>query len=959
MTPERWQQVKSVLAEALEEAPANRPACLERSCAGDEDLRREVELCLEHERGLSPRFLNETALPRAAASVLTAGALASVGRRMGAYQTVELIGVGGMGEVYRGFRADDEYRKEVALKVVRVGQDSGVILARFRNERQILASLEHSNIARLLDGGTTEEGAPYLVMELIEGEPIEKYCDSRKLSIFDRLALFTRVCAAVQYAHQRLIIHRDIKPSNILVTPDGVPKLLDFGIAKVLGTDLQSQSTETLTGFRVLTPGYASPEQIKGEPVTTASDVYSLGVVLYELLTGRSPYAATPGAPQELLRQICELEPDKPSVATDKRTRDPSADPLTAEDVSAARKSSPLKLRKQLKGDLDNIVLMALRKEPSRRYASVEQFAEDVRRNLAMLPVIAQRDTAAYRVSKFVARHRAGVLAAVTVGLALVVGIIITMRETQLANRRLNDVRGLTNSLIFDVHDSIRDLPGSTPAKKIIVERALQYLNVLAQESTGDIGLQRELASAYEKLGSVQGDYLENNLGDAEGTLTSYKKALELRKQIDSRSRDWNDRLALAIAYRLVAHQQWANGDARIARSTIAHAIEISQELNKAHPNNLKIVDELGFDFEVSGRTGYPGDPQEHQKVIEDYRQALALGEIEVKISPNDERVLHGYSMSLSDLGIALEPSDPPAALAIYKKALEIDLRLAALSDDVRYRRGAAIDYGSIGSVFDDLGDYQRSADNYEKDLAIYLDLTRSDPKNILFQQGLAITYVNTGIAHQRAGHIGLAVEDSGKGVEIMRGIVSSATPKATKRTKYAALLAAHGTILTAAGKIDAAIAALESARSIYESFYEAGTMDNHTNVAACDVKLGEAAAKAGRDQQAQSYFQQALALAEPLIATESPDLGALYAVADADSGLGSLSVRKAKPLGRTGAQRKTEWSEARSWFEQSVKTWQRIDRPNHTAPNSFQVGDPVTAKKQLELAENALASLR
>jgi serine/threonine protein kinase len=234
MTPERWQQIKTVLAEALEELPAHRSAYLSRCCAGDEDLRREVELCLEHERGLNSCFLNETALSRAASKALTAGSVPWVGRRVGAYQTIELVGVGGMGEVYRGFRADDQYRKEVALKVVRAGQDSSVILARFRNERQILASLEHPNIARLLDGGTTEEGTPYLVMELIEGQSIGQYCDSRKLSISDRLALFAQVCAAVQYAHQRLIIHRDIKPSNILVTPEGVPKLLDFGIAKVL-----------------------------------------------------------------------------------------------------------------------------------------------------------------------------------------------------------------------------------------------------------------------------------------------------------------------------------------------------------------------------------------------------------------------------------------------------------------------------------------------------------------------------------------------------------------------------------------------------------------------------------------------------------------------------------------------------------------------------------------------------
>jgi serine/threonine protein kinase len=960
MTPERWQQIKNALAEALEVPPANRSACLDRCCAGDEDLRREVELCLDSERELSPRFLNETALPRAAASVFTPAGLPWVGRRIGAYKTIELIGVGGMGEVYRAFRADDQYRKDVALKVVRAGgQDSGVILARFRNERQILASLEHPNIARLLDGGTTEEGAPYLVMELIEGQPIGQYCDSRKLSISDRLRLFTEVCAAVQYAHQRLIVHRDIKPSNILVTPDGVPKLLDFGIAKVFGADLQSQSTETLTAFRALTPGYASPEQIKGELVTTASDVYSLGVVLYELLTGCSPYPATTRAPQELLRSIFELEPDKPSAATDKRSLDTHAGAqLTVEEVSNMRNTSPLQLRKQLNGDLDNIVLMALRKESARRYPSVDQFAEDIRRHLANLPVVAQKDTARYRVSKFVARHRAGVLTAATVALALLAGLTIAIREARLATRRFNDVRGLTNSLIFDVHDSIKDLPGSTPARKIIVDRALQYLNVLAQESAGDTGLQRDLATAYEKLGSVQGDYLENNLGDAEGTLTSYERALDIRKQIDTRSRDWNDRLALATDYRLVAHQQWANGDPRAARLNIEHAIGISEVLNKDQPSTFNILYELGFDHEVSGRVGYPGDRLASQKIIDDYRHALAVDEIILKLKPDDIRMLHGYSMDLSAIGIALEASDPQTALENYKKVLEINLRLTKLSNELRYRRAVAISYGSIASVYDDLGEYQEAADNNEKDLAIYLDLTRADPKNVLLRQGLAIAYSNAAGSHLRAGHINVALDDSAKALDVMRPLFSAATPNAFQRTIFAAMLGARGTILTVAGKPDAAITELESARSIYESLQKAGSMDNHANVAACDVKSGEAAVMAGHDQLAESYFHRALKLVEPLLAAEPPDLDALYVTADAYSGLGSLSERKARQAGQSVDQKKTSWSEARSWYQLSVKSWQRIEHPNHTAPNTFQVGDPATARKHLESAENTLSSL-
>ncbi|HTR22830.1 MAG TPA: serine/threonine-protein kinase [Terriglobales bacterium] len=957
MTPERWEQVKNVLAAALEEPPDSRAAYLDRSCAGDDDLRREVERCLEHERELSPRFLNETALPRAFANALTNEALPWVGRRIGSYQIIELIGVGGMGEVYRAFRADDQYRQDVALKIVRVGHDSSVIVSRFRNERQILASLEHPNIAHLVDGGTTDGGAPYLVMELIEGQPIADYCDSHKLSVSERLALFTEVCAAVQYAHQRLIVHRDIKPSNILVTPEGVPKLLDFGIAKVLGTDLLSQSTETLTAFRALTPAYASPEQIRGEPVTTASDVYSLGVVLYELLTGCSPYAATTGAPQELLRQIDEIEPGKPSTLFGGRSRGGGNGSFTPEQASVARNSSPLKLRKRLKGDLDNIVLMALRKEPSRRYSSVEQFAEDIRRHLGNLPVMAGKVTAGYRVFKFIRRHRAGVTAAIAIAITLILGFAVALYEARIASRRFNDVRSLANSLIFDVHDSIKDLPGSTPAKKIIVDRALQYLNVLASETGGDIGLQRELASAYEKLGSVQGDYLENNLGDQQGTLESYKKALELRKQVDRRSRDSNDHLGLVTAYRYVAHQQWANGDTRAARDTIQHAIALVTDLNKQSPNDLKILYELGFDYSVSGQVGYPGDPQERQKRAEDYKQALATDEVFTRLKPDDIRTIYGYSVDLSELAKLQETYDPQAALASYTKCLELDQRVAALSNETRFRRSVGIDYLTISSVYDDIGDYARAAENSKKDLDVQLEVIRSDPKNALFQRSVAIAYVNTAGADSRAGNISEALDFATKGLEIMRPLISSAPEKGYLRRVYADMLATHGTVLLAARQNSAAMKEFENARSTYQSLSQPNSAAHHANIAACDVKLGETSTAAGQDRAAEAHFRQALDMAGPLITGGTPEIDALYVAADAYTGLGSLSVRKASKATNT-ADQKQNLTEAQSWFEKSLSTWQRVDHPNHIAPNGFQAGDPAKVKKQIEVAEKALASL-
>jgi len=307
MRSERWQQVRALLDAAIALPRAERTDYLDKHCADDPDLRREVESLIESHDEAGSVFLNTPAVDLKSAPA----APTRIGRRIGVYQIVSEIGHGGMGEVYRAVRADGQYEKEVAVKLVRGGFDTAAVLERFRHERQILASLDHPNIARLYDGGTTEDGLPYLVMELIEGTPIDEYCEAHGLSTNERLKLFTQVCAAVQYAHQRLVIHRDIKPSNILVTEDGVPKLLDFGIAKILDSSAGAETTLV----RAMTPEYASPEQVRGEPITTATDVYSLGVVLYRLLTGKSPYPETTRTPLELARVICEVEPARPSSA--------------------------------------------------------------------------------------------------------------------------------------------------------------------------------------------------------------------------------------------------------------------------------------------------------------------------------------------------------------------------------------------------------------------------------------------------------------------------------------------------------------------------------------------------------------------------------------------------------------------------------------------------------------------
>jgi serine/threonine protein kinase len=445
MTPDRWLQVKEIFQEAAELGHEGGRALLLERCNGDPEMLRELELLLESHHD-AEEFIERPAL--CSASDILSGGEANLwmGRTVGQYRVLREIGRGGMGLVLLAVRADDQFEKQVAIKILRRGMDSEDIVRRFRNERQILASLEHPYIARLFDGGMTDDGLPYFVMEYIEGQPLDKYADAQRLNIKQRLEMFRKVCEAVQYAHQNLVVHRDLKPSNILITPTGVPKLLDFGIAKVLSSDLSS-SEQTRTETRMMTPEYASPEQVRAEKLTTRSDVYSLGVVLYELLTGRRPYRASDTAPYELARLICEQDPAKPSMAvntveTIERVGDAKSPPtITPESISRARDTQPDKLRHLLSGDLDNIVLMALRKEQERRYESAEQLSADIQRYLYGLPIIAHKDTFAYRASKFVRRNRIGVAAASLVFLAIFAGLTISVWQARVAARERNQAR--------------------------------------------------------------------------------------------------------------------------------------------------------------------------------------------------------------------------------------------------------------------------------------------------------------------------------------------------------------------------------------------------------------------------------------------------------------------------------------------------------------------------------------
>ena len=494
---EHWTQVKELFSAAMETPPHKRRRLLLDGCNGDEELMQEVEELLRaHEEAgtfLEEEIASVRDLPMQAIPEEGRPDDDFTGRKLGVYRIEHLIGEGGMGTVYLARRDDDLFEKQVAVKIIRSFQGRSR-QDRFRKEREILGRLSHPNIAHLIDGGSTDEGLPYLVMEYVDGVPIDTYCEMQALDLKGRLKLFQKVFRAVQFAHQNLVVHRDIKPSNILVTAEGEPKLLDFGIAKLLDYDDggATESPMTVTASRWMTPEYASPEQVRGGLITTSTDVYSLGVVLYRLLTGESPYSTKDKAPYEVERIVCEEEPTRPSARLVRES--------TTLNLNGASK---LKIRRRLKGDLDNIIMMALRKQPDRRYQSVDQFSEDIYRFLHELPVRAQRDTFRYRASKFVQRHRFGVSAAIAFVLLGLVAFAAILNQAEQVKRERDAAEELYTFMVslFDVYDPELAADTTITAREILDDGVRSAREQLASQPDQLARVLNLLGSLYYKLG--------------------------------------------------------------------------------------------------------------------------------------------------------------------------------------------------------------------------------------------------------------------------------------------------------------------------------------------------------------------------------------------------------------------------------------------------------------------------
>jgi tetratricopeptide (TPR) repeat protein len=748
-------------------------------------------------------------------------------QRFGPYRVTGRIGEGGMGVVYRGIRDDREYQKDVAIKLIKRGMDTDLIVARFRNERQILANLDHPNIARLLDG-STEQGLPYLVMEFVEGERLSDYLEHRHPDLPARLELFRQICSAVHYAHQRMVIHRDLKPANVLVTEEGSPKLLDFGIAKLLEAD--GSDAATVHSAQMLTPRYASPEQARGEQVTTATDVYSLGVILYEMLTGRSPYSAD-ATPSEVLREVCEREPERPS----------------------------------LNGDLDNIVLKALRKDPSRRYASADQFSDDIKRHLDGLPVLARGDSFGYVAGKFVRRNRVWV-AAVALVLLMAASSIVTIVRSAAAAReqrakaeiRFNDLRDFAHYVIFDVDTALDGIPGALPVRVLINKNAQTYLDRLSADAPTDLTLRRELATSYNQLARVEGVPGHGNLGNVPAARASLNKALTLIEgslAFDPRSAQ--DRGLLIAIYNSLGQLEWGTGDPAAALAAHENGLKEAEALLASIPHPpARLLAAAGSAYffvalDKGANFSNLGDPVGAVSLLDrSLQQFQALDSVQAT-EPKSEAYLaqfrnlanveRVYSLVLYQLG------RPRQAEAHYQRAMSLlhSPRVDLADTNSRSVLVATQVWHAYSLV--EQGNLTEAIPLSRASLVLAQELATSDPKNLL-----ALLYL-----HHTEFVLGRT--------EVLNGE-------------------------TEAG-FDRLDHALREEEGMFERdpefAYIRGFLTSHS------VLAGKTALFAGQKNEANAHFQRAVDLATAQLSAHPADAQALYSLSEAEHGLGHNALAR------------------------------------------------------------------
>jgi serine/threonine-protein kinase len=857
-------EIESIFDEAIELSPAERGPWLDARCSTDHRLRAEVDaLIIAHERA---EGLLERNIARAAERAVPD---ATRGRRIGAYRVIREIGRGGMGVVYLAERSDGQYQQRVAVKLLRASPDAEELRRRFVAERQILASLRHRAIAQLLDGGVTDGQLPFLVMEYVDGVPLTTYCDRQRLGIDARLRLFREVCSAVHYAHQNLIIHRDIKPGNILVSPDGSVKLLDFGIAKLLNPSLGSiDQPLTRTELRAMTPEYASPEQVRGEGLTTTSDVYALGVVLYELLCGRRPYTLVTGSLKELIDVVCTRQPERPSAAVSRATSTemsnaPNA--VTTDSVARARSVSPERLRSVLSGDLDAIVMMALRKEATDRYGSADLLWEDLQRYLDGLPVHAQRGSRAYRARKFLRRHRVESAAAALVAISLTVGAGVAVRQSAVAARErdraeraradaeqnLRQSESVTGFLV-DLFDVTTPVPGGGA---ITADELLRRGTTQLETLRGQPLIQARMLEAMARVHTAMGRY-----ADARAELD---QSLGIRTQ---RLGANHAEVAGTLLYLGDLHRRM--GQYTLADSLTRQALAIRKSvLGPRHPATAEALAQL------AGIVVYLSDVRSAEELS---RTALEIRR--ASLEPSDPAVvasLDQHGRHLARLGrYAESEAELREAIALYRAsggaessdAAFLQLRLAetvlvgrndTVQSEALTRAALAATRASLGKdhprtawVMSDLAVLVSQRGNHEEAMQLARDgleihrraFGTEHPELADIEGRLAVIYM-------RAGRLADAERTQREALQIAERTLGP------NHTSYASALNTLGEVLFERGQFDEAVAARRRGIDVRRRLFPSGGTLYGLDLAG----LARMYARKGNYAVADSLFQEAV----------------------------------------------------------------------------------------------------
>ncbi|MBX3405117.1 MAG: protein kinase [Phycisphaeraceae bacterium] len=764
--------------------------------------------------------------------------------RIGPYKIAGQIGRGGFGSVYLGVREDDTFHKRAAIKLLRRGMDTADILRRFELERQVLGALNHPNIARLLDGGKVADGRPWLAMQFVEGIAITDYCDHNHLGTDARLALFRKVCEAVHYAHQNLVVHRDLKPGNILVTAQGEPVLLDFGIAKLVNPEMAGVPMVTGPEIRLMTPEYASPEQVRGEPVSTSSDVYALGVLLYELLTGRRPFKLKSRIEQHIIEVICNSEPERPSTAVthaeEVQTGDGTTVTLTPEKIAATRDGVPTRLKRRLSGDVDNIVLKAMHRAPGRRYPSAAELSADIDRHLDGLPVAARPDSFVYVAGKFVQRHRAGVLAAALCAAAVIGGAGATAHQWQhrraqenltalertekekqreLAESVLRQMDGITAGFTRDLISDLRKVEGGTAASSLVATTSLKVLEELRARFPNDPQFARRLARGYSSLAQVQGGLRRPSEGDTEGALALATRAVEMQQAALAtapRDRDMRRELASYRIIRADALRALRKADAAAQEQDAARA-ELGALMTE-DPDDTAAARLYSVALLASGDRASAAGRKDEAGALFD--EAMAIRR---RLLTGDEE----NADKLRDLTVAMnrvadaraEAGDDAGALAMYREALDIRRRTAAREPNARTKRDLLNAAGRLAQTLTARpapGDHEEAARLFAERHELAVALAAADPTDARAKRDLARSHTDLSMLAAGRAEWDRAESEAGAAAAILRLLRQLDADNAENRFLLAEALERQGTAHAGAKRVGPAAARFGEALALF-----------------------------------------------------------------------------------------------------------------------------------------------